>query len=207
MKIQFTFLWILFTTQTLIAQKNPYEVMFSYEIEQELAEGILSSSKAGLFYTLIGDYHIAMHCSDHSVSWGVDSLDLTEYAFSNALDEISNAAKNHQIVIISENHLQVQHRIFSKKIISELSKNGFNHLGLETFTHVTDDNMLLDSTLSDRGYPLNSPLTGTYTLEPKMGNLVRSAIEENYILFAYEKFNKVKGKDRDELQADNIIKY
>lgn len=89
-----------------------------------------------------------------------------------------------------------------------MAKQGFKHLGLETFASITDDNVLLDAQLESRGYPLNSPMTGIYTLEPQMGELVRDAISVGYNLFAYEKMGRDKsGRDRDEIQADNIIRY
>jgi hypothetical protein len=40
-----------------------------------------------------------------------------------------------------------------------------------------------------------------------MGDLVRTALQLKYIPFAYEESPKVEGKDRDEVQADNITKY
>ena len=189
------------------AQTHPWEVKFSHQIEKDLADEVISASKAAFLYSLIGRYHNSISYSDIPVSWGVDSLDLIEYSTEKALPNIIEAAKDHQIVIISENHRKPQHRILAKQIIEGLAKHGYKHLGLETFSSQSNNNTLLDVDLTDRGYPLDSPLTGTYTLEPKMGELVRTAIDLNYNLFAYERSAKIKGKDRDEIQADNIIKY
>ncbi len=189
------------------AQNHPYEVKFSYQIESDLANEKITPSKAGLLYSLIGDYQNSNRCSDIPVSWGIDSLTLDNLNYKPALPLIVEQARHRSIVIISENHLKPQHRIFASEIIRELTKLGFSHLGLETFSNVSNSNMLLDSALSSRGYPLNSPITGTYTLEPQMAELVRNAIELDYILFAYERSEKIDGKDRDEIQADNIIRY
>ena len=135
-------------------------------------------------------------------------MDMSSYGTDSALAHIIEAAAQRKLVIISENHMRPQHRIFAKKVIKELAKHGFHHLGLETFSSITDDNVLLDSELESRGYPLNSPMTGTYTLEPQMGELVRDAISVGYNLFAYEKMGRDKsGRDRDEIQAGNIIRY
>lgn len=198
---------ILCLAQTAYSQGHPYEVKFSYQIEKEVAENKISPSRAGLLYSLIGDYSNSIQYSEIPVSWGVDTLSLQPYATTNALQTIIAKAKNEQIIIISENHLKPQHRIFARKLITALAEIGFDHLGLETFSSNANSNILLDSTLSDRGYPLNSPMTGTYTLEPQMGELVRTAIKSNLKLFAYERSAKIDGKDRDEIQADNIIKY
>lgn len=207
MKLQLILALVVALSQIALAQSHPYEVKFSYQIESELAEEKIRSSRAGLLYSLIGDYHNSNQYSDIPISWGVDSLSVENYSMQNALRKIVEVAEKKQIVIISENHLKPQHRIFASEVITELAKIGFEHLGLETFTNISNSNTLLDSILSERGYPLNSPLTGTYTLESQMGNLVRNAIKSNLKLFAYERSQKIEGKDRDEIQADNIIKY
>jgi len=189
------------------AQSHPYEVKFSHQIENGVSTETLRPSRAGLLYSLIGDYHTANSYSDFPISWGVDSLDLDSFDVVDALPLIITEAKKHQIVIISENHLKPQHRIFAKKIINELSKFGFNHFGLETFSSTENSNLLLDTELIERGYPLDSQMTGIYSLEPNMGELVRDAINHNYTFFAYERSQKIEGKDRDEIQADNIVRY
>jgi len=189
------------------AQSHPYDLKFSHQIESGIIDESIRYSKAGLLYSLIGEYHISNTYSDISVSWGVDTLMLDSFLIADALPKIISVAKDQRLVIISENHLKPQHRIFAKRIISELAKHGFSHLGLETFGNSADGYSLRDSALMERGYPLNTPLTGTYTLEPRMGQLVRKAIELDYNLFAYERFERIKGMDRDEIQADNIIKY
>ena len=185
----------------VLAQKHPFYPKFSYQIETEMSEEKIQSSRAALLYSLIGDYHNSMQYSNSSVSWGVDSINLDSYSLENAVSNIVKEAKIHPSVIISKNHSRPQHRIFAKNLISELSKIGFDHLGLETL-----DN--LDTNLHTRGYPLlDNPLTGVYTLEPQMGDLVRTAIALDMNLFGYEEVKKTKGKDRDEVQADNIILY
>ncbi len=207
MKIFSQIIILLYFAQVALAQSHPYEVKFSHQIEKEIATEQIRPSRAGLLYSLIGDYQNSIRYSETPVSWKVDSLEFNNYDIKAALPLIVKQAKNNSIVIISENHLKPQHRIFANKVIKELAKLGYKHLGLETFTNVSNSNILLDSKLNSRGYPLDSPLTGTYTLEPKMGELVRSAIQLDYELFAYERSEKIEGKDRDEIQADNIIKY
>ncbi len=188
-------------------QNNPF-IKFSHQIESEIANETIRSSRAGTLYSLIGDYYQANSYSDISVSWGVNTIQLDAYQTEEALTHIVNEAQKHQIIIISENHLKPQHRIFANQIITALVKHGFQHLGLETLNNTSNNGYaLLDSNLMDRGYPLDDPLTGTYTMEPKMGELLRNAISLEYKIFAYERFERIKGKDRDEIQADNIIKY
>jgi len=206
MKYKLTFLITLFCL-FLQAQSHPYQVKFSHEIESGLADNTLKPYRVGLLYSLISEYQLSNTYSDISVSWGVDSLSLDSYLLADALPLIIEAAEKHQVVIISENHLKPQHRIFAKKVIHALSDLGYTHLGLETFSSTDNSNALIDKELIDRGYPMNSQLTGTYTMEPRMGELVRDAIRLKYKLFAYERSKKIKGIDRDQIQADNIIRY
>ncbi len=189
------------------AQTHPYQVKFSHEIESGLADKTLKTYRAGLLYSLISEYQLSNTYSDIPVSWGVDSLSFDSYLLADALPYIVSEAEKHQVIIISENHLKPQHRIFAKKVINALSKIGFSHLGLETFSSSDNKNELIDEELINRGYPMNSQLTGTYTMEPRMGELVRDAIRHNYNLFAYERSKKIKGIDRDQIQADNVIRY
>lgn len=184
------------------------ELLFSHEIESRIVENKIRSSSAAYNYTYIGNYRSAIQNSDIPISWGVDTLNLENYLMKNAISEIIQIAKDKEIIIISESHLKPQHRIFAKQIIEGLSKHGFNHLGLETFTVNYDhENQLLDQELNKRGYPLASPFSGTFTMEPQMSNLVRSAFSHGYHFFGYERAKKVPGKDREEIQADNVVQY
>ncbi len=207
MKTWILIIQLLIIDSALSGQPDVTFLRFSHEIESGVAEGTMRSSHAATMYSLIGDYHSANTYSDIPVSWGVDSIGVNTYKTEGALAHIINEAKKHQIVVISENHLKPQHRIFANQVITELSQHGFKHLGLETLTNISNSNSLYDSTIVSRGYPLDSPITGTYTMEPKMGEIVRNALTLDYHLFAYERSEKIKGKDRDEIQADNIIKY
>jgi len=183
------------------AQEHPFTVKFSYQIEAELAAEEIRPDRAALHYSLISDYYNSISFSRSSVSWGVDSLDLSNYSIVDALSKLKEEAQDYQIVIVSENHYRPQHRIFSKKLITELSKIGFKHLGMEAL-------IVSDTNLNIRGYPLlDKPLTGVLTLEPKMGDLVRTSLGLGFNLFGYDVMQETREKDRDEIQADNIIAY
>lgn len=198
---------VLFVFMSSIYAQNPYKTRFSYEIENELLNGEISKSRAGLLFSFIGKYNNSIMYSDIPVSWGMDTVKVNHYNLCNALEKILEEAANHDIIIISENHLKPQHRIFASSLINELRKFGFTHLGMETLAHKGESNELIDGELENRGYVLNSPISGTYTMEPQMSNLVRSALNNGYSLFAYERSRKIKGLDRDQIQANNIINY
>ena len=131
MKLHLILALMVILSQLALAQTHPYEVKFSHQIESELAEEKIRPSRAGLLYSLIGDYHNSNQYSDIPISWGVDSLSLESYSTQNAIRKIVEVAEKQQVVIISENHLKPQHRIFANKVITELAKIGFEHLGLE----------------------------------------------------------------------------
>lgn len=208
MKINIAFIIILsFYCTLLIAQSHPYELKMSHEIEASLATEEIRESRAALLYSLIGEYEKSNVLSEVPLGWDIDKVDVVDYKIENALPKIVEEAKNSQIVIISENHLKPQHRIFAKQLIIELAKIGYTALGMETLSSVDNNNNPLDEKLVERGYALNNPMTGTYTLEPRMANVVRTALQLDFDLFSYERTLKIKGVDRDIIQANNIIKY
>lgn len=185
-----------------------YDLKFSHEIEQQVAAGDLSVNSAAYNYTYIGDYVQAVNSDDINVSWGLDTMYVEEIEFVDAVDYIKEVVGDHRIVIISESHMKPQHRIFSSIVIMALYENGFRHLGIEALTPpYMEDQLLMDTALNERGYPLFSPITGTYTKEPQMASLIRSSITQGYTIFGYERGEKIPGKDRDEIQADNVIRY
>lgn len=190
---------LLIMTSGIYSQKNPYQVKFSSEIHSELADGSLRPSTAGTLLSFIGDYYNSATYSEVKLSWGVDTINVDHYTTTNALNAIIKEAQERQIVIISENHLKPQHRIFAKQLINRLHQYGFRHLGLEAVSPI-------DSLLNERGYPLNSPFSGVYTMEPQMNKLIISARQTGFRLFGYEAISRNATKDRDEIQADNIIK-
>ena len=112
-----------------------------------------------------------------------------------------------QVVIISEAHHKPQHRIFTADMLNVFYEKGYRYLGLETLTpnFVDPSKCLMDTMINERGYALNSPLSGFYTREPQMGNMVRKAISLGMTVFGYE---YTGGElDRDLGQAKKIAEY
>ncbi len=128
-----------------------------------------------------------------------DSFALLER--KNAVDYILEKAKKHQIVIINEGHHMPQHRVFTTQLIAGLKKQGFNHLGLETYFESSKS----DSILQSNGYPTLK--SGYYTKEPQFGNLVREAHQNGMKVFGYESTGHENGKGREINQAKNIQAY
>jgi len=182
---------------------NSREYLFSFEIEQAITSEKLRKSSAASQYTFIGEYKKALQSYELHLDWGLDtlgiqdSLDLLKYELSDPVPYLKDRTKDKSLVIISEAHHKPQHRIFTRKILKILYENGFRYLGLETLSRnrLDTSSFLLDTLLNERGYPLNSLLTGYYTREPQMGNLVREALALGFEIFGYERTSR--GIDRD----------
>ena len=119
----------------------------------------------------------------------------------NATDYILEQAKNHQVVIINEGHHMPQHRVFTTQLLDGLKKQGFKHLGLETYFGGSE----ADSILQHNGYPILR--SGYYTKEPQFGNLIREAHQNGFQVFGYESEGHEDGKGREINQAKNIQAY
>ena len=118
-----------------------------------------------------------------------------------ALEYISEQAKNQQVIIINESHHMPQHRVFTTQLLDSLYNLGFRHLGLETYL----GHSKADSIIQAEGYPTLK--TGYYTKEPQFGNLVRVAHQKGFKIFGYESEGHANGKEREINQAKNIQAY
>lgn len=187
-----------------------YETKFSTQIEAQLAAGNLKNTRAAWEYTYIGKVKEAIDVYDYDVEdrWGFDTLtaDQIDYFRTfrpvDALEEILRRAKEERIVIINESHVLPLHRHFTKKLLAGLREAGFGYFGLEALANCQElpEGFPCDTSLNERGYPLNAHNSGTYIREPQMSNLIREALHLGYRVFPYEKF----GEERDYHQAKYI---
>jgi len=139
---------------------------------------------------------------DSSMSGPVPS-DFLDAKGSDALWAIVNAARNRQIVILNESHLDPRCRAFAVRVARELRKLGFEYFAAETFTSSVFDAWTA-------GYPTLQ--TGRYSMEPYFGDLVRQAIKLGYKPMNYEAVRTTPSNDwidsanqRESVQAQNII--
>jgi hypothetical protein len=114
---------------------------------------------------------------------------------SQVLDTIINAAKNHKIVMINENHFYPNHRILVSDLLPKLKEIGYTYLALEALN--TNQDSLLNLPNS---YPRLE--TGFYTSEQNYANLIRKAKELGFKFIAYE--NTEGNKNREIGQAENL---
>lgn len=121
----------------------------------------------------------------------------------NALDAIREAARNRQIVMLNESHLESRNRAFALQVARALRKEGFQYFAAETFTPDVFDSW-------DAGYPRLK--IGRYTMDPYFGDLVRQAMKMGYRPMNYEAQGLSPSNDwieaankRDSLEADNLV--
>ncbi len=200
--------------------KNSYEE-FKFEIESTewnlnpykfssfIRDSILTNKGpefAAWDYSCIGDIKMMHNAWDSQETYSEifsqkmkDSFALWEKV--DAIEFILNEVKSHQVVIINEAHQMPQHRVFTTQLLEGLFKQGFRHIGLETYlAHKTTDSLI-----HVHGYP--NLKTGFYTKEPQFGNLLRVAISQGYNLFGYESEDHIDGYEREINQAKNIKNY
>lgn len=150
-------------------------------------------------YSYIGEYEEMLktwdqeHDGEREVNQALLDSFTTNFERVTARDFIVSQADSTQIVIINEAHHQPLHRVFTAELLADLYGKGYRYLGLETLQKS-------DTELNSRGYPIFS--SGTYSIEPQFGNLIRGALAMGYTLFAYE--SDGNGTEREIGQAKNI---
>ena len=194
--------------------KSLFTLKFGAEIDSLRKANALPAASAAYEYTYIGDYEGASKSYDLPVEWGMEEIlpsdaDVVDtWEVLDPFEYIQQLAEHKEIVILSEAHHKPQHRVFTRELLKVLYDDGFRYLGLETLMPSygpPGEHWLMDTLLEERGYCLNMPVTGYYTREPQMANLVRTAIDLGYTLFAYEKTQQ--DDPRDLAQAKNIKRF
>ncbi|PHN07476.1 hypothetical protein [Flavilitoribacter nigricans] len=144
----------------------------------------------------------------------VDPLTEEELAYfqtfrvADAISYLLERAENEQIIILNEAHHRPEHRVFASALLEGLAQRGYAYLGLEALTPNFDDPeaLGLDTSLNERGYPLNSRYTGNYTREPQFGLFIRQAINNGFHLFGYERNPSFQEMIRDSAEALNVAR-
>lgn len=113
-----------------------------------------------------------------------------------AINKIAESAKNHQVVMMNENHFYPNHRILATDLLAKLRAIGYTYLALETLAEAQDSLLNLEG-----AYPTLE--TGYYTREQNYGNLLRQAKKLGYKFVAYE--SRDKTKDREVGEAENLF--
>lgn len=124
--------------------------------------------------------------------------ELEGYEAVDALEAITDLARDELLVFINEAHHVPQHRAFTLELLRALRPLGFTHFAAETLYET-------DSYLNERGFPTKA--SGAYIDEPVYGSLVRTALELGYVVVPYESMGESVGGggDRELGQARNLI--
>jgi hypothetical protein len=96
-----------------------------------------------------------------------------------------------RLVLIMEAHTITEHRAWIEQTLGLFRESGFTHYFAETIAES-------GSTLESRGYPTSR--TGFYTLDPRFGNLVRTALRLGFEIGGYDRADRDFDR-REEYQA------
>lgn len=190
------------------------EYLFDSEIENKILSDTTENSHFGSSfkyqigaadYATKGNYKKALAAWDMAMGTSqkeynqsqIDSIKVL-YKKVNAVEYISEKAKQNQVLIINEAHHSSRHRDFTKSLLQKLYDNGYKNIGFEALTNGKDK----DSLLNTRKYPIQK--TGYYIKDPQFGDLVRTALEIGYHVFSYEDTTDANGREREIEQAKNI---
>ncbi|HUQ69681.1 MAG TPA: hypothetical protein VM165_09165 [Planctomycetaceae bacterium] len=92
-------------------------------------------------------------------------------------DAMTRIAAEQRLVLIMEDHAISEHRAWIEQTMALFRAARFTHYFAETIAET-------GSTLKARGYPTST--TGFYTLDPRFGNLVRTAIRLDFEIGGYD---------------------
>ncbi|MEM1214609.1 MAG: hypothetical protein AAGJ82_02915 [Bacteroidota bacterium] len=127
----------------------------------------------------------------------VDTAGIQNLTAIDAKAQIVAQAENHQIILINEAHHVPTHRRFTASLLKDLYQLGYRYLAAETMIHGRV------KALNERKYPLKD--SGTYTLEPQYGDLIRQALALGFEIVAYDANIGGNYSQRDSVQARNIL--
>lgn len=109
-------------------------------------------------------------------------------------DAITKIAAEHRLVLIMEAHTITEDRAWIEQTLGSFRAAGFTHYFAEAIAES-------GSVLKSRGYP--SSRTGTYTLDPRFGNLLRTAMGLGFEVGGYDLANGDFDR-REEYQAATL---
>jgi hypothetical protein len=124
-----------------------------------------------------------------------------------AFEAIEALAGDARVVMINESHFVPLHRAFSRGVVMRLRSLGFTHFGAETFVPDVAERVQAHRTAVST--------MGVYSTDPVFGDLLRTALSNEYTLFPYEQTpsQHLNGVDpavqramREQAQAGNIYR-
>jgi hypothetical protein len=104
------------------------------------------------------------------------------------VEAMTRIVAEQRLVLIMEAHTMTEHRAWIEQTLGLFRQAGFTHYFAETLAEP-------GSTLESRGYP--TARTGFYTLDPRFGNLVRTALRLGFEIGGYD----LEDRDFDRREA------
>ena len=100
-----------------------------------------------------------------------------------AAEYVIERARDHRIVMVNERHHASSDRLLTMELLAPLAEQGFRYFAIEAGWN--------GDPVNSRGYPI--PQTGYYVNDLMFAEVVRSAIELDYQIIAYE----IEGEQRN----------
>ena len=116
------------------------------------------------------------------------------YASRDAFEPILEAADEHQVLMINEEHRTPVHRAFTHRLLPALRAKGFRYLALEALAEDA-------AALRTRGHPVHD--TGIYTNDPVFADLIRDALKLGFEVVPYDYEGKCEPKPDDPMFCAN----
>ncbi|WP_298248090.1 hypothetical protein [uncultured Christiangramia sp.] len=186
---------------------NPYK--FNSEIEKKVKEDTVSwkyqisageYASKGDFKNALRNWSMAFGGADKNYTQTeIDSIE-ENYKIVPAKEYIIQQSKRNRVIIINEAHHYSSHRVFTQELLQDLYKQGYRNLGVEALSNGNKH----DVNLNNRKYAIQE--SGYYTQDPNFGNMLRTALNLGFNVFAYEQTGDLNGKEREISQAKNIQK-
>ena len=113
---------------------------------------------------------------------------------------LREAAKTHRIIMFSEAHHIPEHRALGARLLPVLKELGFTVLAMEALKDPVPEKPRRVGRAPGPGV-----VYGYYAREPRMANLMREALRLGFTLVAYEDETTDGKRDREEVQAQNLV--
>ncbi len=152
--------------------------------------------------------YLSMFATHNPASSAEQQATVNELQVHPAVETILAKANSAQILILNEAHHDPAGRALLQQLLPGLHQLGYRHLGLEALNPE-------DTTLAYHGFPTIK--TGFYISEPQFTSTLRTALDLQYEVFAYESTVTCKPpmdapprycqNQRDRIQAEQIAAY
>ncbi len=119
-----------------------------------------------------------------------------------AVEWVTHGLADTRVVLFNEAHNLPLTRVILYRLLPVLRAQGFDTLAMETLRSGKKAGALADTSLVERGYPLDNLETGVYVREPIDAELIREALRLGFRLVAYD--SDQAGPAREAGQAANI---